>query len=94
MDRDKLFNLINVNKVVRPPLYWDDYREDEFLTQLEIAIPGYHFELWYESDDTEIELGDIHGVVDKMLKYKNASEIYSTDISGEDYTILIIAFKQ
>lgn len=94
MDKEnKLYRLLHVDCKVAPTAYWDDYYEAEFLTQLKIAMPGFHFECWYDSDDQTIDLGDFGVVVRRMLEHKNATEVYSTDYCAEDYSIFIIAFK-
>jgi hypothetical protein len=90
---NKLYNLFFVDRKVHIPEYWDMYREEEFRTQLQMKMPGFHFEFWYDAEDCEFGVGDASVIVKRMLEHKNATEVYAEDISGEEYTVFVIAFK-
>lgn len=90
---NKLYNLFFINKKVRITEYWYAYLEEELRTQLQIKMPGFYFEFWYEAEDYPFDISNANVVVKRMLEHKNATKVYSENISGEDYTIFIIAFK-
>lgn len=90
---NKLYNLFFVHKKVHIPEYWDSYYEEEFETQLRMQMPGFTFEFWHDAEDCQFDIADASVIVKRMLEHKNATEVYSEDISGEDYTVFVIAFK-
>lgn len=90
---NKLYNLFFINREIYIPEYWNIYLEEEFRTQLQIKMPGFHFEFWYESEECPFDISDANVIVKRMLEHKNTTKVYSENISGEDYTIFIIAFK-
>lgn len=91
---NKLYNLFFVHRQVHIPEYWDMYHEEEFETQLRMKMPGFTFEFWYDTEDEcQFDIADASVIVKRMLEHKNATEVYAEDISGEGYTVFVIAFK-